>query len=505
MKLLKKVEALHWILILALPLMLVACSSSRSSFSPNKKFSADQLRQDYTMFRNMLEDAHPSLYWYTPKDSIDYYFVQGYNRIKDSMTEPGFRTLLSYVLAKINCGHTTARYSKKYNQYLEVAKLKAFPLSVKIWKDTMVVTAILNRKDSVLKRGTPILRINGIKQQEIVDSLGQYLSSDGFNEVAIYQQLSNRGTFGGWYRNVYGLTPKFEIEYLDSNGNTARTIIPIYDPLKDSGTTSPGARIKFTKKQISQQRLFITRNLQVDTLLNTGFMTLSSFSRGNLLSSFFSRSFKLLNKRKIGQLVIDVRSNGGGDASLSTLLTRYLIDHPFKVADSLYTSKRSSKYGSRIDRQWLYWIAMQFVTHRKSDGKYHFGYFERHYFNPKIKHHFNGHVYILTGGNSFSATTLFAAALKGQKNVTLVGEETGGAAYGNTAWMIPDARLPNTKMGFRLPKFRLVMNKHGVKNGRGVQPDVYAGPTVETIKNGIDYKVEKARELIKTDSLKLNH
>jgi hypothetical protein len=59
-------------------------------------------------------------------------------------------------------------------------------------------------------------------------------------------------------------------------------------------------------------------------------------------------------------------------------------------------------------------------------------------------------------------------------------------------------------MGFRLPKFRLVMDNHGEKNGRGVQPDVFAGPSVQAIRDGIDYKVEKVRQLIQADSLKAN-
>jgi C-terminal processing protease CtpA/Prc len=58
---------------------------------------------------------------------------------------------------------------------------------------------------------------------------------------------------------------------------------------------------------------------------------------------------------------------------------------------------------------------MVFVSSKRDDGKYHFGYFERHYFKPKKNNHFNGDVYLLIGGNSFSATTLFAGALKGQK------------------------------------------------------------------------------------------
>ena len=490
------------LILFAVLSLLSGCSSSRNAFSPNKKFSPEQLREDYSLFRKILEDVHPSLYWYAPKDSVDYYFDVGYNRIRDSMTEPGFRSLLSYVLAKINCGHTSSRYSSEYNHYLEVAKLRTFPLSVKIWQDTMVVTANLNRKDSILRRGTPILSINGRKQQEIVDSLSKYLSSDGLNDVAKFQQLSNRGTFAAWYRNIYGLSDKFTIEYLDTNGIAATTVIPVYDPAKDTAAFPGAPQIKFSKKEIRKQRRFITRNLQVDTLLNTGYMTLGSFSRGNKLGSFFERSFKILEKRKITNLVIDVRGNGGGDASLSTLLTRYIVDHPFKIADSLYATRRSTNYGKYIEKQFLYWVAMQFVTSKHSDGKYHFGYFERHYYKPKHKHHYKGQVYILTGGNSFSATTLFASALKGQKNVLIVGEETGGAAYGNTAWMIPDARLPNTKMGFRLPKFRLVVNKHGEKDGRGVQPDVFAGPSVKAIKEGVDYKVEKVRELILADSSK---
>src|SRR5580765_5661949 len=116
------------------------CSSPSKAFSPDRKFSPEQLKQDYTLFRKILEDVHPSLYWYTSKDSMDFYFDEGYKRIRDSMTEPAFRSLLSYVLARINCGHTSCRYSNDYSRYLEMARLRTFPLSVKIWKDTMVVT-----------------------------------------------------------------------------------------------------------------------------------------------------------------------------------------------------------------------------------------------------------------------------------------------------------------------------------------------------------------------------
>ena len=80
-----------------------------------------------------------------------------------------------------------------------------------------------------------------------------------------------------------------------------------------------------------------------------------------------------------------------------------------------------------------------------------------------------------------------------------MGEETGGGAYGNSAWLIPDVTLPETGIRFRLPLFRLVIDKNSPKNGRGVQPEVESLPTIEAVKNGRDYKVEKAMELIQKD------
>ncbi|MGE5521836.1 MAG: peptidase S41, partial [Candidatus Dadabacteria bacterium] len=100
-------------------------------------------------------------------------------------------------------------------------------------------------------------------------------------------------------------------------------------------------------------------------------------------------------------------------------------------------------------------------------------------------------------GNTFSAATLFTKALIKQDNVTVVGEETGGGAYGNTAWLIPDITLPNSKVIFRLPLFRLVIDTTAVK-GRGVMPEVPVLPTVNDIKRNSDFKMEKAKELIRS-------
>ncbi len=488
----------YWFVFIPLACLL-SCSTSKKAFDPDRKFPPDALRQDYQLFRKILEDSHPSLYWYTGKDSMDYYFDHGYAQITDSMTEPRFKTLLSAVITRIDCGHTAVRYSQKYSKYLDTAKLKAFPLLLKFWGDTMAVTANLNRRDSILKRGTVIKSINGWSQAQLRDTFFNYIITDGYDLCGKYQSLSTGFTFSNLYKNLFGLPARFNITYLDSLGMEKQASIPVYDFKADTlsriGIAMPNRR---KKKKRSPPRLgfLAARDLSIDTVPSTAFMTLNTFERGNHLRRFFRRSFKTLEQNHIRNLIIDVRSNGGGDASYSTLLTRYIIDKKFKLADSLYALNRGSRYNKYIGKSRLYYLMMLFVTRKRDDGKYHFGYFERHYFKPKKAHHYNGNVYVLIGGNSFSATTLFAGALKGQSNVTLVGEETGGGYYGNTAWIIPDVTLPNTKIGFRLPKFRLVIDRNREKNGRGVMPDVWALPSSDAIRKGIDFKAAAARALI---------
>lgn len=478
---------------------LTGCSVSKSSYRPLKKYSPEQLYKDYAFFQGVLEESHPGLYWYTPKEEMDRYFSWGKEKLKDSMTETEFRKVLTYVAAKINCGHTAIRPSKQFLRYRDSVPPRLFPLSLKIWDDTAAIAANLNRNDSILERGTVISKINQVPVKAIADSMFQYVSSDGNNISHKYQYLSNRGMFGNLFSMIYGLQEKYEITYLDSSGNEQTTEIKTYNPLADSLNRSFIRRSSNTSPSDRKNRIIeATRNLQIDTSESRAFMYLGSFGRNLKLRTFFKTSFRSLKKSGIKNLVIDVRGNGGGSVTNSTLLTRYITKHKFKVADSLYAINRNSKYRSHIEKYFFSKLFMHLFTKKRRNGNFHFGYFERHYFKPKKKNHFDGDVYILIGGNSFSATTLFSQTLKGQKNVIVVGEETGGTAYGNSAWLIPDATLPITKVRFRLPLFRLVVNKDLPQDGRGVQPEIFVKPSVDAVRRGVDFKTGKVIELIET-------
>ncbi len=220
------------VLLLGLAGLLIAsCSSNRKAFYPDRKFAPAKLQKDFTLFRNILEESHPSLYWFTPKDSMDQYFDHGFQQLKDSMTEPAFRNLLSAITSKIRCGHTSMRYSKRYTAWLDTATLRMFPFTVKVWgPDSMAVTAMLNRKDSLLKRGTVITAIDGRNVSTIIDTFTNYLQSDGLIITGKYQMMSNRNSFGNLYRAVYGIPEKVSAKYIDSNGLPQSAMIAAFEP-----------------------------------------------------------------------------------------------------------------------------------------------------------------------------------------------------------------------------------------------------------------------------------
>jgi hypothetical protein len=501
------VNKLGGVLALAVSVAFLSCSSSRSSLTPTRKYSAQQLRADFDLYRDILETHHPSLYWYTPRDSMDFYFQQGRDQLRDSMMEPEFRRVLSWVTSHIRCGHTSIRSSKAWLKYSDTVRLsRMFPLSMKTWEDHMVVTQSLLRRDTIFRRGTRIAAINGVSSNRIVDSLFTFLSTDGYNTTHKYQVLSNRGFFGSLYTSVFGNRPHYDVDWMDSTGAVFRTRVPAYTPAtRDTGRVfqrqrqQPVMPPQPSRRDRKRQQQDQVRLLKIDTTTQTAMMELNSFGRGYGLRRFFRNSYKTLNALGIRHLIIDVRSNGGGSVNNSTLATRYIAKNRFRLSDSLYATRKGSRFDQYIDDQFWNKLFILFLTSKKKDGNRHFGYFERHYFSPKKKHHYNGKVYILTGGNSFSATTLFTSALKDQENVTVIGEETGGGAYGNSAWLIPDVTLPETGVRFRLPLFRLVINKELPKNGRGVMPEVFSGPTLENVKAGNDYKLDTALELIRQD------
>jgi C-terminal processing protease CtpA/Prc len=325
-----------------------------------------------------------------------------------------------------------------------------------------------------------------------------HLSEDGYAHNVNFIRISSN--FPAMHNYVFGLSKEYNILYADTSGNILSVVIPIYVPGKDTTklTKKPDSVVNTKKIEAPKiKKITSYRSLQIDSTAQFATMRLNTFSKGRL-RSFFRKSFRTIRKNHIPNLIVDIRTNGGGNVSTSTLFTKYFSDTKFKVADSVFSKINNVKpYSKYFKGKWLNNLGFAFVAKKKTDGQFHLSRYERKYFKPKVKNHFNGHAYVLINGPTFSASCLFVNAIKGQRNVSIVGEESGGGWYGNNGIFIPEVKLPNTHIRVNMPLFRVVQYRHSNQNkGKGIWPDIYIPTSYEALKKGYDMKMKVVKEMI---------
>ncbi|BDQ12849.1 S41 family peptidase [Sediminibacterium sp. TEGAF015] len=498
----KKKVWIGWVLLFILRIIIPAQSAiAQISMTYMPKFSSTALKEDAILLKKILEANHPSLYWYSSKESLDSGFNSLMLSLNDSLNEIQFKNRVAGWIAQIKCGHTSTLFSKSFLKNPNQFRYPRFPLQIKFWEDSAVVLNNGYTKDSIIKRGTIIEQINGLPMSWYRNHLFQQISNDGNATNHSYQVISNG--FPDLYKQVFGVDSSYLIGFIDGKGKSDTASLGNFTPVtRDSlsGKALPPANNRipptgptFSKRQI---RLLSIRSLSIDTTTHSAYVRLTSFSKGGL-KKFFRRSFKKLKKENIQHLIIDLRENGGGKISNSIDLTRYLSNKPFKVADSVVATNRKLTYGKYIQHSWMYWLAMNLGAHKATDGSIHYRRFEQHYFQPYTKNKFSGQVYLVQGGYTFSATTMVVGALKGQENIKVVGEESGGGYYGNSAMHIPNITLPNSKLRVRLPLYRMVINSNRPK-GRGIVPDIKIPPSSAAIREGWDPKMAAILQMIQS-------
>ncbi len=472
-----------------------SCTSTYKSFNPQQKFAVHQLQQDFTLARNVLEKIHPTLYWYFPKDSMDMYFNAGYKYLKDSMTEQEFNwKIMAPIIHQIHCGHTSIRLSEGYEKWAKNKVFASFPLYLKCWNDTMAVVANLDSTDRIFKRGTIIKSINKIPANKIISKMLLYLPEDGYAQNVNYIRISNN--FPALHRNIFGLSKTYNVEYLDSLGIKKSTTLKLFEPKSDTTIVSKPNK-KLEKDSNKTKGIEKYRLLKIDSSGKFAVMQLNSFSNGGL-RFFFRKSFKALKRKNINNLIIDLRNNGGGYIFNSNLLIKYISRTPVLVADSIYSKVKSlSPFTHHFKMGTIISWGLRYMTKRKQNGIYHDNQVEGQLLVPKIKNHYSGKVYVLISGPTFSASTLFANAVKGQSGIKLLGEETGGGWYGNGGVLIQDLVLSNTKLRLRMPLFKVVQYNHKTTNfGLGIPPDIYVPTSYDALIKGYDKKMRVAQTLI---------
>jgi C-terminal processing protease CtpA/Prc len=478
--------------------MVLFVSSCASNFNPQHQFSTEQIQSDYALMRKAITEGHPGVYRYTSPDSIRWIFDKVEKQLTKPMTEREFRRVVNPVFSYIRCGHTDIYQSTAMAKFYKNKKNKTkdLPLSTLFLENKIRIVAN-NSNDSTIRRGDEILAIDSIDIKQTVANMRDILPSDGYNQT--FKNTLINGGFTRYYWFLNGDKERFNVTIKDSTGLIRTTVIAAKKPTAAKTTVKPTSPKPATPAAPKPPKENKRRNLKFSDRDSTvAILDINTFGDAGY-KRFYRRSFKQIKQKGSQNLIIDLRANGGGKSDASINLMSYFLDSNYVVYDTVFSPVRKpffNKYFSFPTRILRFLVRNAWSKKpatggliSKSQGKVH---------KPNRKYRFDGPVYILTNGSSFSATSIFSSMVNEYSpKITMIGRETGGGRYGCNAMVSPYMILPYTKARVRMPMFKVVLHLPGRDTGRGVMPEYAVEHTFEDAIKNRDVDFEKAYELIK--------
>lgn len=211
-----RIYSFYFAILLLLSGELLVAQNRKAPYQPDRLIPAAQLRADFDLMRSALEELHPSLYWYTPIDSMNVAFAQTRATIDRPLTEQAFINRLYPLICRIRCGHTQLEYSVAYQQSPARPKTVHLPFDVFVQDErAWIVTHIPT--DTTLKLSMELMSINGEPASAIIETGFNWWNSDGFNTTWKEFFLNDYDFFEDVCWFVYGWKGPYDLSVKNKN------------------------------------------------------------------------------------------------------------------------------------------------------------------------------------------------------------------------------------------------------------------------------------------------
>ena len=481
------------LLMLATP----ACAKNVARSGQGAQLSPVQMQADFDFMRKALEEAHPGLYRYTPKAEMDRVFTAQRAKLDRPMSKMAFLAVLMETTAAIRCGHTGVQMDAETQAAFTAAPL--FPLKIMIEKQKLFVLANETSSDSTIRPGMEILEINGRTPREIFDRIMPTLSTDGDVETGKWRRLEVNFNRNYWL--LVDPAKEFTIKARSADGKTTNARlagVTAEDRKKNNNLVNNEANENLQKLDWAKGNLSL-RFLKDPEIAQ---IRIRSFG-GDDYPKFLEDTFRTLRERGTRALVIDLRGNGGGEDGYGAMLVSYLTDKPFRYFDHIRAKAISPSFKAYTDLSAEDERNLQDGAVADPAG----GFIVTQKHHPEVeeqqagKYPFLGQTIVLINGRTFSTAADFCAVAHHLKVATFVGEETGGAYYGNNSGDMPLVTLPNSKAQVRVPLleyWNAVPGYDGTR--RGIRPELQVETTAANLLRGVDEQLDAALKLVAQDA-----
>lgn len=397
-------------------------------------------------------------------------YKQLITEVQETPNDYEYYLLLKKFCAQLKDGHTNINFPRNINDQLLNTNFGEYRLFVDNIGGKAIVTRTNVSKKDEIPSGTEIISVNGMPTQEYLDK-----------HVKPYIASSTDYVLQDWAVNQMFKAPEgvsYAVEFKLPNGkiklmkltHTRTTEKEIYPPYRNNEWPF---EFEWKEKKIAHLRL----HSFADPLINEKFEA------------------KLPEIRKAKGVIIDLRTNGGGNTSIGLDILKYFTNDTI-----LYGSRNSSRLHIPSYKAWSKavtekdtanssWAKQSYLSGK--DQYYH--YFE--YAGDTIHDTIDRiivPVVVLMGHNTASAAEDFLIYVDKQEHMTTMGERS----FGSTGQPI-DFTMPGN--GYA----RICTKKDTYPDGRefvgyGVEPDIYVHKTLEEFLGQKDRTLEKAIQHLKT-------
>ncbi|MDE5693817.1 MAG: hypothetical protein K2I09_07870 [Duncaniella sp.] len=373
-----------------------------------------------------LSEVHPDMFSVCRQEDFFRAVNSAIQSMPDSISTMDLFRKAAPIVAMIGDGHTNLTFP--FNDVMTL-ELKRMPCWVNILSDKTIECC--SSLDSIIPRGAKILSINGVKAEDMLDSMLPYVAG----EKEPFKLSRIDGSFAAFRHMLYP-AESFDIVYLPKNEKKPKKVTYPATLFEEVERRSPALPSDNGKPY----------SFTIDKKRNVAIMDFREFSNKSGMETFADSMFRELRNHNIDNLIIDLRRNGGGNSAVGDVLLRYISPVPFIQMDKALVriTPLTRKLMKSKD------IDPSFSFYEMTEDQYKMPLTEQ-------EGHYNGNVYLLTSNKTFSSAGSFAWAFKECDMGKVIGEETGGmnVCYGDIlSYRLPVSRLSCTISYKRFWQFR---------------------------------------------------
>jgi len=442
----------------------------------------EALREDLAIARRVIEESHPGAYRYASPAELAAAFDRAARAIDRPMDATSFFRHAATAVMSIRCAHTAVTLPETLQRAIDTT-VPLLPLAVRRIGRRLYVLHDLSEPPAGLA-GAEIVAIAGIPAARLLDTLEATLPRDGDVESSSAWRVDGL-RFGMHLERVFRLHAPYAVEVRGRDGRRRVTLAGRPRPvLVDS------LKARFPRDWPPAQALesgFVDGGAIARIALHR-FSEHDSVSQAALHAAL-AQAFDSVRVHHSRALILDLRANGGGEDELGLALLSELLPKSFTYYDSLVINAREFSFARYIQAEDP--LPPGFAV-PKPDGRLAgIGHPNLGTHEPAANH-FDGPLFVLMDGRSFSTTCEFLSNLHPRRAATYIGEEAGGATGGNTSGFDITVRLPHSGVRLIVPQMTYYMAAHDRPLRRGMMPDVPVTPSIADWIDGRDPVMDRA-------------